>query len=460
VAGFRSWWLVAVICGPTALDSLTVGMSGDLGPAVRLEFAVGPALLQWWTSAYVLAFGGLLLVGGRVTDAAGARRTLMGGLLLFAAGAVATAFAPTFGTVLGARALMGAGSALAGPSALSAMVSAFSEGRARHRMAGMYGLIGAAGFTTGLLIGGALGQAIGWRGAILFEVPLCAFLGVCAHKALPPDDRGSCGEIDLVAGLSITLGLVLLVLALTECDADRPNGLQILAIMAGSTSCLVFFGFRNNHRKTPMVPLEIIRQPTIALASVTAVLFFGAVRTILLVIPLYLVGHRGYSLAETGLAFVPMGIGVMISSSLARRYLAVAGIRLALALGQVVLISGLSFWLVAPAQGSYVASVLPATALMGMGQGIVLPAMTAAALTGVPKDLGGMAGAINLTFQQIGSGVGVAILIAVVELTSENHGVPSPGVGLSYVHDATAGAMVMSISCLICALVMPKSRKR
>jgi MFS family permease len=334
------------------------------------------------------------------------------GVALFSAAALCGAFAPNVTILIIARAVQGIGAALSGPAALALLTEVFPEGPQRNRAIAIYGSVGAASFSGGLVFGGVLTEFAGWRSVFALSgafgvVVLCAI-----RVGLPVSVRVR-RPLDLGGAVFVTLSLVLTVVGVGRGGEVGWSDVSTIASLALAAVLLVAFVVREHRVDEPLLPLSIFRIPTVQAATLAAFLHYSAVIALLFFAPLYMQGVLGYSPLESGLAVVPMGLTVIVASTITGRVMERVGQRPFLVYGMPLIGIGILSWAWTPVNGSYWLNMLPGIIIMSIGQGTTFPALTAAALTSVPQRQHGVAGAVNVTTQQIGSSIGVAILVAV-----------------------------------------------
>ncbi|MFB7943774.1 MFS transporter [Kitasatospora phosalacinea] len=382
-------------------------------PDIGASLGFSAPHLQWVVSAYAVAFGGFLLLGGRACDLLGRRRTFRTGLTAYALSSALGALADQQGALLAARAAQGLGGALLFPATLALVATGFAEGRERNRAMSVWAATGASGLVVGSLTGGLLTQLLGWQAVFWVNVPLAGTAVLLAGRLLPADGpRRTDRAFDLPGALTGTSGTTLLVLALSQ-SAD-PNGslTPVLLLAAVGTALLAAFALRQRRARDPLLPPRLLRHPALAAGTATAFLFMAGFGSLFYFLTVYFQHVRHYDALRTGLAFLaPMACcfaGSVLGGRLTTRY----GTRTTL-LG-ALLLGGLGVAATAAAvspTGGYPA-LLPGLVAFGLGQGVVFTVMFAASSTGIaPQDQGVAAGIVS-TGQQVGGAVGLAVLVA------------------------------------------------
>ncbi|MFD5468074.1 MFS transporter [Kitasatospora sp. NPDC127059] len=432
---------LGVLAGALALDVSGLGVLNAALPSVGERFQLHDSTLQWVMTAYAVTFAGFLLVGGRLADVLGRRRVFEVGIALFTASALIGAVAPNIGVLLGARAVQGIGAALSGPAALALLTETFPAGPARNRALGVYAAVGAASFSGGVLLGGVLTQFLGWRSVLGFSVLLGVAVLAVTRIGLP-DGTGHSGRLDLPGAVSGTLGLTLLVVGVST------DGATAWAVLGAAVLCLVLFVVWESRTADPVLPLGLFRLASVRSASLAAFLQYMGSVGLLFFAPLYLQGMLHYSPSESGLALVPMSAAVFLTANFATgRLLARYTPRTLMAVGLVLIGVGAGLWLTTPHEGNYLLHVMPGLVISGIGQGLNFPSMTSAGLTGVPAEQHAVAGAVNVVTQQIGAGVGTAVMVLVAATSTDQ----LTGYHLAY---ATAAG-----ACVLGAVVIATRRR-
>ncbi|MER5465644.1 MFS transporter [Streptomyces sp. NPDC002668] len=399
---------LGVLAGALALDVSGLGVLNAALPSVGARFDLEDTTLQWVMIAYAVAFAGFLLVGGRLADVFGRRRMFESGVALFTVAALTGAVSPTIGVLLAARAVQGIGAALSGPAALALLTEVFPAGPARNRALSVYAAVGAASFSGGVLLGGVLTQFLGWRSVLWFSVVMGVAV-LAATRAGLPGGVGRGGRLDLPGAVLGTIGLILLVVGASSSGASAWGSLCVAVVF------LLLFVARERRTADPVLPLDLFRARSIRAASLAAFLQYTGSVGMLFFAPLYLQGMLGYSPLESGLALVPMSAGVFLTANFVTgRLLAKYTPRMLMAVGLALIGGGTALWMGTPHQGgSYLLHMLPGLVISGIGQGLNFPSMTSAALTGVEPEQHAVAGAVNVVAQQIGSSIGVAVMVLV-----------------------------------------------
>ncbi|HSA53362.1 MAG TPA: MFS transporter [Yinghuangia sp.] len=383
-------------------------------PEIGTDLGFSAHNLQWVVSAYAVAFGGFLLLGGRACDLFGARRMFALGLGLYAGSSLLGGLADTPGLLIAARAVQGVGGAFLFPATLTLVSTSFAEGHERNRAFAVWGTAGGSGMILGSLLGGVLTDAFGWEAVFFVNVPLAGAAALLAFALIAPDSpRASGGSFDLAGAFASTLGVTAVVYALVQGpEAGWLSGPVLTAAAVGVGLLAVFVVIELRSRE-PLLPLRLFTNRNLSVAAAVTFLFMGTFGTLQYFLTVYFQGVHGYDALTTGLAFllpmVAIAIGSQGAGRLATRYgiRPVLGAALAVgSVGTVVLALGLA------ADASYVALV-PGLFVMGLGQGAAYTLMFGAASLGVDAGEQGVASGVASTSQQVGGAVGLALLVAV-----------------------------------------------
>ncbi|MFK0250419.1 MFS transporter [Amycolatopsis azurea] len=397
-----------------SLDVMGVAVVNTALPQIGAEFGMERTVLSWVMTAYAVAFAGLLLLGGRAADVLGRRRMFIAGVALYGLASVAAAVTPTAALLLLARLLQGAGAALSGPAALALIPEVFTDDRERTRAMGVYAAVGATSFAGGLALGGVLTDLAGWRVVFAVLAPIAVLVVAVAPRLLPAaTTKARRANLDLPGAVLVSTGLVLLVFGVSQAEhAGVTAPLFVLPVLAG-LALLGGFVWHERTAAQPLLPLSLLSGAPVKAATYAGVAFFTSVNGLLFLASLYMQDVLGYSPLTAGLAILPMGIVVTFSAQVAARLLPRTGSRPLLAGGLTLIAAGIGAWLGIGTDSDYYSGLLPGIVVMSVGQGLAFPAMTTAALTGVPTSRHGVASAVNITAQQVGSSLGVTVIASI-----------------------------------------------
>ena len=429
-------------------------------PSIRADLGFSAAGLAWVINAYLIAFGGLLLLAGRLGDLAGQRRIFLAGLAVFTAASVACGAAVNPAMLIAARFVQGAGGALTSAVILGLIVTLFPEPREQARAVGVYAFVASAGGAVGLLAGGALTQWVTWHWIFFVNVPIGLATMVAAARLLPAGTRlGVRAGADVLGAALITSALMLGVYTLVVPAAkDGWTGGTTLVCGAVSLALVAAFLVRQATAAAPLMPLRILRSSTVAGANLVQALGASGMFGSFFLGALYLQQVLGYGPLEIGLAFLPVtvlmgGLSVRYSERLITRF----GAQPVMVTGLLFVAAGMVLFAVAPVDARYVVNVLPAAVVIGIGAGLCFPPTMTLAMTGVrPSDAGLASGLVNTT-AQVGGAIGLSILTTVS--TERSTSLRESGAGLL---DALTGgyhaafwiAAVLIVAALATALTV------
>jgi EmrB/QacA subfamily drug resistance transporter len=410
----RSWFVLLLICSAQFMVTLDVTVANVALPSIGrdLGFAVGD--LQWVITPYVLLTGGLMLLGGRAADLIGRRPVFLTGLSVFTLASLASGLAWTPGVLVGARAVQGVGAALLLPAALSILTTSY-QGEQRTRALAAWGAIASSGMAVGLLVGGLLTELIGWQAIFLINVPIgLAVIALTAHTIVPATGgRASLGALDGRGAMLLVAGLVVALYSVSEANDHGWGSLVTLGGLAIAAALLAGFALSERLACRPLVPATLwhrrsLVSGTVITAGATAIMV-GA----FFLNTLYLQDVLDMTALETGLAFLPVAVAILVAAHLGSHLVGHLGSRTVLVGGLVVVAgAGLALALV-PDHASYVADLLWAYVLLGFGAGLAFVGVSVGAMADVEHAEAGGASGLVTTGHEIGAAIGVAVLSAV-----------------------------------------------
>ncbi|WP_151771778.1 MFS transporter [Streptomyces abyssomicinicus] len=407
----RRWWGLVVIALAQLMVVLDATIVNIAMPSAQKALDIGEGDKAWMITAYTLAFGGLLLLGGRVADLVGRKRTFVIGLVGFAVASAIGGAAQTPGMLFAARALQGVFGALLAPSALSLMTTTFTDPRERGKAFGIYGALAGAGGAVGLLLGGVLTEYLDWRWCLYVNIPI-ALVAVIGASVLLHDRPGHReARLDVPGVLLGCGGLVAVVYGFSEAEALGWSDSEVLALLIGGALLLAGFVLWQSRTATPLLPLRVLADRDRAGSFLTMGLATIGMFGLFLFMTYYLQGILGYSPVKTGLAFLPMSAAIMIGSTqISARLLPRTPPRLLMVPGMLLGAAGLALLTFLEVDSDYVTHVLPGMLLLGLGMGLTFMPVFSTATQGVrPQDAGVTSAMVN-TSQQVGGSLGTALL--------------------------------------------------
>jgi EmrB/QacA subfamily drug resistance transporter len=383
-------------------------------PSISRGLHLSSADYQWVVSAYVLMSGGLLLLGGRIADLIDRRRAFLTGIGLFTTASLVSGVAQTPLTLILARAAQGAGAALLTPAALSIIMTAYA-GRQRQTALAVWGAIGSTGIAAGVLFGGALTSALGWRAVFFINVPIGIAVITGALRAVEPGrrNRGALRRLDLPGAATLVSGLLLLVYAIESTRSAGWSAERTWLAFAGAAALLATFSHLERRTAEALVPPATWRIRSLVSASAVMAGVTGVVVGAIFLSSLYLQRVVGASPVEAGLEFLPLAAAITLAATGASKVIGKVGPRTMIAAGLVVMAGGVLLLAAGAGGASYAADVLPGFLLVGAGVGPMFVAISIAAMSGVPADKSGLASGLMMTGHEIGAALGVATLTAI-----------------------------------------------
>jgi EmrB/QacA subfamily drug resistance transporter len=410
----RRWIALALLCVAQFVVVLDASIVNVALPTIGAALGFSQDNLSWVVNAYVLTFGGFLLLGGRMADLLGRRRVFIGGLLLFAAASLAGGLATNDGQLIAARAVQGLGAAILSPAALSIITTTFRDGAERNKALGAWGAVAGSGGAAGVLLGGVLTEYAGWEWVLWVNVPI----GIAAAALAPrliAESRQDSGTraFDFGGAVSVTAGLAILVYALVEApDAGWGSG-QTIGLLAGSLALLAIFVGIERRSNAPLVPFSIFRLRTLTGANVVGLLTGASLFSMFFFISLYMQNVLGYSAIKTGLSYLPLAVTIILAAGFASQLVTKVGFKPILAVGMTLIAGGLLWFGQISPDGGFVADVLGPSLLAAVGLGFAFVPQTIAAVSGVADHEAGLASGLINTTQQIGGALGLAVLSTV-----------------------------------------------
>jgi len=418
----RSRWLALyVLCVGVLMIVLDTTIVVVALPSIQADLQFTGTSQVWVLNAYMLTFGGFLLLGGRLGDYYGQRRWFLVGLVLFTGASLACGMAQSQLTLVIARALQGLGGAVVTAVALSLIMGLFREPKERAQAMGIYGFVCAAGGSIGELIGGVLTDLFGWQSIFLVNLPIGIAVYAGCLRLLPRDELPQArGRLDVAGALTGTLGLMLAVYAVVGGNAAGWTSPQTLGLLAAAVVTLGLFLAIEARVREPLMPLRLFRLRNVAVANVVGVLWAAGMFAWFVISALYMQHVLGYDPMRVGLAFLPAdGIMALFSAGLSARMVMRFGIRGLAWIGLLIASLGLLLFARAPVGGSFLIDVLPGMALLGLGAGMAFNPVLLAAMSDVEQSESGLASGIVNTSFMMGGALGLAVLASIADARTE-----------------------------------------
>jgi len=418
----KRWIALMVLCLGDLMIVLDTTIVNVALPSIREDLAFSQTSLVWVVNAYMLTFGGFLLLGGRLGDLYGNRRLFLLGIALFTLASAACGLAGSQPTLIAARAVQGLGGAVVSAVALSLIMNLFTEPAERAKAMGFFGFVMAGGGSIGVLLGGVLTNAFNWHWIFLVNLPIgVAVFALCL--LLLPAGGGSAGEgrLDIAGAITVTVSLMLAVYAVVNGNEAGWTSVQTIALLAAAAVLLAIFLLIEARVRAPLMPLSLFRLRNVATANVVGVLWAAAMFAWFFISALYLQLVLGYSPLQVGLAFLPANLimaafSLGLSAKLVMRF----GIRAPLAIGLLLAAIGLALFAFSPVDGNFVVHVLPGMLLLGLGAGMAFNPVLLAAMSDVePSESGLASGVVNTSFM-MGGALGLAVLASLAAARTES----------------------------------------
>jgi EmrB/QacA subfamily drug resistance transporter len=458
---------LVVLCLAALLDTIDVTVVNVAMPAIRNSLHFSEGGLAWMVDAYMVPFGGFLLLGGRTGDLFGRRRVLLAGTGLFAVASLGSALAPSAAVMIVTRAAEGLAAAFVVPMTFAMLAAVFPAGPARNRAFAVWGGVSAAAGTLGLILGGVLVSAAGWRWIFLVNVPVGAVVVLAALRVLPRDGaaapRGWRG-FDLGGAISVTAGASLLAYAVARTSGASWGSGETVALLSGAAALIGYFVVHERFvAASPLLPLSLLRNRSVTGANVVSALLASAMFAVFYVTTLYMQEVLGFSALRTGLAYVPFGLSILVAAGCAPALVSLAGIRAVSVAGSLVGVAGLVLLARVPASGHLLADIVVPTVIVGLGGGLVIVPTSIAAMSGVATDRHGVAAALLNVSRQLGGALGLAVISAIVAGTTTRFaaaGEGAPAALTAGFHAGFAAAAVLTAIGAATAAVLLRDEGR
>ncbi|HEY0805192.1 MAG TPA: DHA2 family efflux MFS transporter permease subunit [Pseudonocardiaceae bacterium] len=451
----RSRWLALyVLCAGMLMIILDATIVNVALPSIKHDLGFSPSGLAWVVNAYLIAFGGLLLLAGRLGDLLGQRHVFLAGLGVFTVASLLCGLAPNQTVLVAARFVQGLGGALTSAVVLGMIVTMFPEPAELAKAIGVYGFVASAGGSIGLLAGGALTSAVGWHWIFFVNLPVGVVAGFLARRFVPSRPGiGVKAGADIPGAALLIVGLMLGVYTILQVSAMRT--LELGAAVA----LLVAFLVRQARIANPLMPLRLFRSRNVSGANVIQALLAASMFGVFFLGALYLQQVLGYNALGVGLAFLPTSV-VMGAMSLrfAAPIAARLGMRTTVIIGLGLIVAGLLLFARTPTQGSYLADVLPAAVLLGAGAGLSFPPLTTLAMSSAtPRDAGLASGLMNTTVQ-VGGAVGLSVLATLAagrtDAMTQRHVTATAALNAGYHLAYLVAAALMTVAVVVAAYAL------
>jgi EmrB/QacA subfamily drug resistance transporter len=417
----KRWLALILLCSAQFVVVLDASIVNVALPTIGKALDFSQENLPWVVNAYVLTFGGFLLLGGRCADLIGRRKVFMAGLLLVAVASLAAGFSTTEGQLIAARAAQGLGAAIISPAALSIVTTTFSDGAERNKALGVWGAVAGSGGAAGVLLGGILTDGLGWEWVLWVNVPV-SLIALALSPRLLAETRmeGEKRVFDVAGAVTVTAALSILVYALVDANNVGWGSTQTIGLIVLSVLLMATFVAIELRASKPLVPFSIFRIRTLTGANVVGLLVGASLFSMFFFISLYMQQVLGYSAIHAGLSYLPLALVIMASAGIASQLVTKLGYKPVLAVGLLFIVIGLAWFSRVSVGGSFLADILGPSLFAAAGLGFAFVTTTIAAVSGVDENEAGLASGLINTSQQIGGALGLAVLSAVaISATSD-----------------------------------------
>jgi EmrB/QacA subfamily drug resistance transporter len=425
----RRWTALILLCVAQFVVVLDASIVNVALPSIGRGLHFSEQNLPWVVNAYVIAFGGFLLLGGRAADLLGRRRVFMAGLVVVAVASLAAGFAATQGQLIAARAAQGLGAAISWPSALSIVTTLFSDGAERNKALGAWGAVAGSAGAAGVLLGGVLTSWFGWEWVLWVNVPV-SLIALALTPGLVPEGRSQSAtrNFDTAGAVTVTAGLSVLAYALLDASSAGWGSAKIVGLLASSAVLIGAFIAIETRSKAPLVPFRIFRLRTLTGANVVGLLLGASLFSMFFFISLYMQQVLGYSPIHTGLSYLPLAVTIIVAAGLGGQLVSRFGFKPILAAGMLFVALGLVWFSRVSVHGGLLTDILGPSLLAAVGLGFGFVTSTIAGVSGVRAQEQGLASGLINTSQQIGGALGLAVLSTIA--TTRTHHLLASGTAL------------------------------
>ncbi|MGH2976732.1 MAG: MFS transporter, partial [Solirubrobacterales bacterium] len=459
----RRWTALILLCAAQFVVVLDASIVNVALPSIGKGLGFSEQDLPWVVNAYVIAFGGFLLLGGRAADLLGRRRVFMAGLVVVAVASLAAGFAANQGQLIAARAAQGLGAAIISPAALSIVTSMFKDGAERNKALGAWGAVAGSAGAVGVLLGGILTETLGWEWVLWVNVPV-ALVALAFTPGLIPESRSesTTRHFDAAGAVTVTAGLSILAYAVLDASTAGWGSTKIIGLLALAAILIGAFVLIELRSTAPLVPFRIFRLRTLTGANVVGILLGASLFSMFFFISLYMQQVLGYSAIHAGLSYLPLAVTIIIAAGLGGQLVTRFGFKPVLAVGMLSIAVGLAWFSQVSVGGGFTADILGPSLLAAIGLGFGFVTTTIAAVSGVEQREQGLASGLINTSQQIGGALGLAVLSTIATSRTDNvlaSGTSSVPAALTEgFQSAFLGGAVIAALGLVATLVLIRTR--
>jgi EmrB/QacA subfamily drug resistance transporter len=461
----RRWRALAVLGLVQFMILMDITVVNVALPSIQHSLGFSATGLAWVVNGYTLTAGGLLLLGGRLSDLFSRRRQFVIGVVLFGTASLTAGLAQSSSLLIAARFAQGAGEAIASPAALSLLALLFTDRAERTKALTIWGALGGLGGTIGVVLSGVITDLLSWRWIFFINLPIAVAALILLPRVVAADPprshtTSSLSRLDLPGALLATSGLVAIVYGLLAVGSHSWGDVHVLAPIAAGALLLTGFVVVEALVKNPLAPLRFFRNRTRVSSNLAQILFGGSFTAMYFLLTLYMQDIRGYSPLRAGLAYVPLGFALLAGVGITNALLGRIGPKAMTSAGFVAAAGGLLLLSTIGPDTGYLAHVLPGMLVFGIGAGVTFPALQNAALDGADELDAGLASGVYSTFQQIGSSLGLAVLVSFA-ITRLRHGIntgtnPVVATTDAYALTFTVAAAVLAVGAVTVAIAMPR----
>jgi EmrB/QacA subfamily drug resistance transporter len=452
----RRWIALILLCVAQFVVVLDASIVNVALPTIGDALKFTESDLPWVVNAYVLTFGGFLLLGGRAADLLGRRAVFMSGLVLFALASLAGGLAVDSGQLIAARAVQGLGAAILSPAALSIVTTTFRDGAERNKALGVWGAVAGSGGAAGVLLGGVLTDGLGWQWVLWVNVPI-GLIAAAVAPSLIAESRSDAERrhFDFAGAVSITAGLSLLVYALVDANNAGWGSARTIGLLALAVALIAAFVGIERRSRSPLVPFGIFRLRTLRGANVVGLLVGASLFSMFFYISLYMQQVLGYSAIKTGLSYLPLAVSIIVAAGVASQLVTRIGFKQVLAAGMLLIAAALVWFSQISVNGTFVGDILGPSLLAAVGLGFAFVTTTIAAVSGVGDSEAGLASGLINTTQQVGGALGLAVLSAIsIGITGTSR---APEVLTDGFHSAFLAGAGIAVLGLVATLTLIRS---
>lgn len=417
----KRWLALVLLCMAQFVVVLDASIVNVALPSIGRSLEFSQDNLSWVVNAYILTFGGFLLLGGRLADLLGRRRVFIAGLLLFGLASLSGGFAESEAALIAARALQGLGAAMLSPAALSIITTTFRDGSERNKALGVWGAVAGSGGAAGVLLGGILTEYLGWEWVLWVNVPIGLGAALLAPRLILESRSDAANRtFDVPGAITVTAGLAIFVYALVEAPDAGWGSAQTLGLLALALGLIAAFVAIELRSQAPLVPFAIFRLRTLTGANVVGLLTGASLFSMFFFISLYMQNVLGYSAIKAGISYLPLALSIILAAAVASQLVTRIGFKPVLAAGMGFIAVGLAWFSRISVDGSFAGDILFPSLLAAFGLGFAFVPQTIAAMNGVRDHEAGLASGLINTSQQVGGALGLAVLSSIAFSTVDD----------------------------------------